>query len=163
MGLYGLRKPGVHNTGPVVSEHGFRTGKRGNTTEVIKSNGRIPADVLLPSLTEHDIMLGGTIDGKSNDTHTIFVSDGNDQYDVVISAKVTEAFEANDGVIATVEVGYETEDDGFGTLETPVAVGFDQTFSGRSGEGNNITIKVSDWETDATGEFTYICVASKVE
>lgn len=153
---------GVHNKGPVVSEYGFRVGVEGDTTEIIDKDGLYNAELMAMSLAGNDVMTGGTIDGKVNTTHTIITVSGSTQYEVTILVKITEAFAENTGVIATVEFGDAHTADRFGTLSTPASVGETQFFTGTCNEDQDITIKVSGWETDATGEFDYIIVANEV-
>ena len=45
MGKYGIGKPGVHDTGPVVSENGFRVGDKKSSTEVIDKDSVIQASL----------------------------------------------------------------------------------------------------------------------
>lgn len=153
---------GVHNKGPVVSEYGFRVGDKEDNTEVIDKDGLYNAELMAMSLAGNDVMTGGNIDGKVNDTHTILTVSGGTEYAVTILVKITEAFAEKAGVVATVEFGDADTDDRFGALSTPASVGETQFFTGTCDEDQDIQIKVSDWETDATGEFDYIIVANEV-
>ena len=154
MGLYGLRKPGVHNTGPVVSEQGFRTGKRGNTTEVIDKDGLIPPAVLAASLEQNDVMLGGTIDVTGSGTETL-IDAGDENYKVIIMVRVTTTIEN----VGDIEFGYVGDTDAFGKL-TVTAEDATQTFTGDSADGANVIITHDG--TPTAGEITYVMFAEEL-
>ena len=170
MGLYGLRKPGVHNTGPVVSEHGFRTGKRGNTTEVIDSDGLFNSEKLAQSLDDYyivetlvnyDVMLGLTgVDPTSASDVTLIDAD-DENYEVVILVRITSEITGDAGQIEdSVQFGYVGEVDAFGAL-TATAVGATQIFTGESADGANILI-TKDGEITG-GTFDLILLAKELE
>ena len=154
MGKYGDGLPGVHNTGPVVSEEGFRVGNKDSSTEVIDSEGRYNSALLSESLADYDVISGGSIDVTSAAT-TVLIDAGAEAYEVVILVRVTTVI-ADD---PAVEVGFNTDNDAFGTL-TVTAVGATQIFSGESDAGENVTI-VSDG--DGTGVITYVILAKELE
>jgi len=164
MGKYGIGKPGVHDTGPVVSEAGFRVGDKLSSTEVIDSDGLFNSEKLAQSLDDYyivetlanyDVMTGGSVDATASATTTL-IDAGSENYEVVILVRITTAIVALD----TIQFGYVGELDEFGTLSVS-ALDATQVFSGESDGGANIVI-TCDGEPSA-GAFDYIILAKELE
>ena len=170
MGKYGIGKPGVHDTGPVVSEAGFRVGDKLSSVEVIDSDGLFNSEKLAQSLDDYyivetlvnyDVMLGLTGVDPTDASDVTLIDAGDENYEVVILVRITDAITGSAGqILDSVQFGYVGEVDDFGAL-TATAVGATQIFTGESAGGANILI-TKDGEITG-GTFDLILLAKELE
>lgn len=156
MGEYGLGAPGSHQTGPVVSEHGFRTGKKGNTTEVVNSNGQVVGTVtgsvegdlnsakVWEAMSVYEYGVGGLYDKTDAGTITLFGSGAAGTRELLIVLKVTTTFTAADEPTyeikqSTGDVTFVADDHLHGSAEDSV---YTFTFTGDDAYDNETDLQL---------------------
>ena len=91
MGKYGPGIPGTHQTGPIVSEYGFRVGDKKASTEVITQDGLIEPKLFWESLMDSGVAYAKDYAKTATGNDTLVANPTNDAECLVI-VTVTEAF-----------------------------------------------------------------------